>query len=239
MSHFGKALGSRSRGRSVSRSRHTAWKMSAASSYRPSLMGIEKIRFLYLSTRAAQAFSSPCRHSATRRSSGQEARLSRCIFAATVTGFRLFPCLWFRCVGKAGRHSTVCNDPALQDENCRPEPSRRPEHSAWQEKRRQVFGDELLNSIIKPLPLLVVQRDHLLLHQLINFSLPIAGGLRFSEMPQMSAPARKPYIHLRIGIRITAAQAHDGCFVSKTLEYAIEHRAKIERHNMNLHAQMR
>src|SRR5438128_9752078 len=90
MSHFGKALGSRSRGRSVSRSRHTAWKMSAASSYRPSLMRIEKIRFLYLSTRADQAFSSPCRHSATRRSSGQEARLSRCIFAATVTGFRLF-----------------------------------------------------------------------------------------------------------------------------------------------------
>src|SRR5207247_9111785 len=102
----------------------------------------------------------------------------------------------------------------------------------------QVVGYEFLNSIIKPLPLLVVQRDHLLLHQLINFSLPIAGGLRFSEMPQMSAPARKPYIHL-IGIRITAAQAHDGCFVIKTLEYAIEHRAKIERHNMNLHAQMR
>src|SRR5438094_2917038 len=103
----------------------------------------------------------------------------------------------------------------------------------------QVFGDELLNSIIKPLPLLVVQRDHLLLHQLINFSLPIAGGLRFSEMPQMSAPARKPYIHLRIWIRITAAQAHDGCFVIKTLEYAIEHRAKIEMHNMNLNSQMR
>src|SRR5438445_13391303 len=103
----------------------------------------------------------------------------------------------------------------------------------------QVFGDELLNSIIKPLPLLVVQRDHLLLHQLINFSLPIAGVLRFSEMPQMSAPARKPYIHLRIGITITALQPHYVCVVSKTLEYAIEHRAKIERHNMNLHAQMR
>src|SRR5947208_1153744 len=149
MSHFGKALGSRSRGRSVSRSRHTAWKMSD------------------LSLRTGQNI---------RRGKKNEG---------------------------------------------------------------QVFGDELLNSIIKPLPLLVVQRDHLLLHQLINFSLPIAGGLRFSEMPQMRAPPRKPYIHLRIGIRITAAQAHDGCFVIKTLEYAIEHRAKIERHNMNLHAQMR
>src|SRR5438309_10269199 len=70
----------------------------------------------------------------------------------------------------------------------------------------QVFGDELLNSIIKPLPLIVVQRDHLLLHQLINFSLPIAGGMRFSKMPQITTPARKPYNHLSIGImKITAA----------------------------------
>src|SRR5438270_11400025 len=96
----------------------------------------------------------------------------------------------------------------------------------------QVFGDELLNSIIKPLPLLVVQRDHLLLHQLINFSLPIAAGLRLSEMPQMSAPARKPYLHLSIRIRNTAAHAHDACFVSKTLEYAIEHRATLEMHTI-------
>src|SRR5207253_11210388 len=86
----------------------------------------------------------------------------------------------------------------------------------------QVFGDELLNSIIKPLPLLVVQRDHLLLHQLINFSLPIAGALRFSEMPQMSPPARNPYTHLRLRSSVTAAQAHDACFVIKTLESATD-----------------
>ena len=49
------ARGSRNRDRSFSKSRHTDWKMSDASSYNPSLMGIEKIKFLYLSTSAAQA----------------------------------------------------------------------------------------------------------------------------------------------------------------------------------------
>src|SRR5207237_10714896 len=81
----------------------------------------------------------------------------------------------------------------------------------------QVFGDELLNSIIKPLPILVVQRDHLLLHQLINLSLPTARGLAFSAISPMRAPARKPYIPLRRWMRITAGYAHDACVVTQTL----------------------
>src|SRR6266571_6203075 len=88
----------------------------------------------------------------------------------------------------------------------------------------QVFGDELLNSIVKVLSLLVVQRDHLLLHQLINFSLPITSRLGFSEMPQMRSAVREPYIHFRIGVRIPATQAHDSGIVVKTLKYAVEHR---------------
>src|SRR5439155_18525705 len=99
-----------------------------------------------------------------------------------------------------------------------------------------VCGDELLNAIIKPLSLFVVQGDHLLLHQLINFALPITGGLRLAEMPQVSSPAREPYIHFRFWVRISAAQAHDCCFVVETLEHAVEHRAKIKRHDVDLHA---
>src|SRR6266571_4936908 len=92
----------------------------------------------------------------------------------------------------------------------------------------QVFRDELLNSIVKALSLLVVQRDHLLLHQLINFSLPITGRLGFPEMPQMRGAVREPYIHFRIWVRISAAQAHDRGLVVKTLEHTIEHGAKIK-----------
>src|SRR5438445_7122003 len=85
----------------------------------------------------------------------------------------------------------------------------------------QVFRNELLNSIVKMLSLLVVQRDHLLLHQRINFSLPITGRLRLSEMPQMSGASGEPYIHFRIWVRISAAQAHDGDLVVKTLDHAV------------------
>src|SRR6266536_3263731 len=102
----------------------------------------------------------------------------------------------------------------------------------------QVFRDELLNSIVKALSLLVVQRDHLLLHQLINFSLPITGRLGFPEMPQMRSAVREPDIHLRILVRVSSAQAHDGGLVVKTLKYAVEHGANIKRHNVDLHAQM-
>src|SRR6185437_10342704 len=68
MIHFGRALGLRSLGSSESSSRQTAWKMSVASSgEKPYLMGIEKIRFLYLSISADQAASLPFRHSRTSR----------------------------------------------------------------------------------------------------------------------------------------------------------------------------
>src|SRR5207247_10371845 len=73
ISHLGRARDSRSWGKSESKSRHTAWKISAASSRgRPNLIGTEKIRFLYFSIKADQASWLPFRHSAIRRSSVQE-----------------------------------------------------------------------------------------------------------------------------------------------------------------------
>src|SRR6266851_9849677 len=97
-------------------------------------MGIEKIRFLYLSMSADQACWSPFRQAATRRSSDQDALPSRCIFGAAVTGFRLFPPLWVQCAGRADRRSKGCNDLGPQDESYQPAPLHRPEHWAWQEK---------------------------------------------------------------------------------------------------------
>src|SRR6185369_14601201 len=73
MSHLGRARGSRNWGKSESRSRQTAWKISAASPRdNPNLMGMEKIRFLYFSIRADHAAWLPSQHSRTKRSLDQE-----------------------------------------------------------------------------------------------------------------------------------------------------------------------
>jgi len=50
--------------------------------------------------------------------------------------------------------------------------------------------------------------------------------------------ARKPDVHLRIGVRISATQAHDCRLVGEALEHAVEHGPKIEWNNLDLHSQM-
>src|ERR1700691_5734055 len=108
MSHLGSAFGSRNLGSPASNSTHTTWNTSAASSRdRPNLMGIEKMRFLYLSIRADQASWLPLQHSRTKRSSGQVD--SRTELAGITVLHRQK--LHFRGGGRAVQHSTAYLDP--------------------------------------------------------------------------------------------------------------------------------
>ena len=57
-------------------------------------------------------------------------------------------------------------------------------------------------------------------------------------MPQMCGSTRKPNVHFWIGIGIAAAQSHDRGFVVETLKHTVDHRPKIERDDVHLHAQV-
>src|ERR1700687_149325 len=93
MSHFGRARGSRNVGSCESNSRQTARKISAASSReRPYLMGIEKIRFLYLSISADQDSSLPFKHPRTNRSSEAAGRSSAVFVNVAVMESIRSPC---------------------------------------------------------------------------------------------------------------------------------------------------
>src|SRR5579872_1169704 len=138
MIHFGRALGLRSLGSSKSSSRQTAWKMSVASSEeKPYLMGIEKMRFLYLSIRADQAASVPLRHSCTSRVSGHAVRCSSLAKIFRCTGGSRPPQL-------SGRitlpRSTKRKDRESRDENSRCDPWRQRECPDSPDKSREDFG---------------------------------------------------------------------------------------------------
>src|SRR6185437_2830636 len=49
----------------------------------------------------------------------------------------------------------------------------------------EVLRDQFLHPVIEPLAFGVVERHHLLLHELVNFFFPCRGGLGFAQVPQM------------------------------------------------------
>jgi len=51
--------------------------------------------------------------------------------------------------------------------------------------------------------------------------------------------AEGPDIHLRIWVCISAAKPHDCCVVIKALKHAVDHGAKFEWNDMDLHAEVR
>src|SRR5579864_4047211 len=61
-----------------------------------------------------------------------------------------------------------------------------------QKDERKMLGNQLLHAVVELLSLSVVESDHLLLHELIDFAFPWAGGLRFVQMPQVRCAARGP-----------------------------------------------
>src|SRR5580704_7911273 len=100
--------------------------MSVASSEeKPYLMGIEKIRFLYLSTSADQASSLPPRHSLTRRVSGHAARFSSSDWDL-IWPMKPDPRPPNGC--KAGQHSRARTDPESRAGNFRRDPWPRQEY---------------------------------------------------------------------------------------------------------------
>src|SRR5580698_2621458 len=133
MSHLGSAFGSRSLGSPASNSTHTAWNTSPASSRdRPNLIGIEKMRFLYLSISADHASWLPLQHSRTNRSSVQADW--RTELAGLTAYHRRKP--RFQGGSRSVRRSTTCLDRGSQVENSPGSSWRPPEHRAWPEKRR-------------------------------------------------------------------------------------------------------
>src|ERR1700691_5910262 len=81
--------------------------------------------------------------------------------------------------------------------------------------------------------------SHLLLHQLIEFALPPSRWLGLVQVPQMRGAIKRPDVHLRIRIRIAAAQPHDRSVIIETLKNAIDHGAKFQRNRVHLHPQVR
>src|SRR5580704_9815630 len=96
----------------------------ASSAEKPYLIGMEKMRFLYLSINATQASSFPFRHSATRRRSSHALRPS----IAVESRPRAIECVPAEITGyKARQYSTACKDPRPLVENCRLDYLPRPE----------------------------------------------------------------------------------------------------------------
>src|SRR6266852_2298105 len=164
--------------------------MSVASSEeKPYLMGMENMRFLYLSTSADHASSLPRRQPCTRRVSGHAERHSSNV--ADLSG----------AIGLALAnltHVKLFNIPQhVRVQNCRskiPNPVLRAHENirAGQAYHRNIFSDDFLDAVIQMLPLGVVQSGQLQLHQAVDFSFPLRCRLGLSRVPEMSLSAREP-----------------------------------------------
>src|SRR5215470_4066317 len=94
---------------------------------------------------------------------------------------------------------------------------------------RKARSYQFLHPIIESLTLREVEGTELPAHQAIHFRFPRGRWTALARVPQVSAAAREPDVHLRIGIHVAVAETEYARLVIVGLKEAVQQDAKLQR----------